>query len=193
MISQRVSMLDHAFAMLEKFAPKYKSEFFKVETLKIHGDGTPDGYTAGLLEPYADRPDYTGITSYTPEAQTEACLRGAKKGYDIHTHVAGDRTMRQTLDAYEAVRKAGYDELRLGLARITVGKTNLDWEEARRISLLKNRSDKYPLKPHVQEYLRRNDSLILIDVTNAEAASAGNGHAYFRKSPWVSSDILISL
>jgi esterase/lipase superfamily enzyme len=50
-----------------------------------------------------------------------------------------------------------------------------------------------PLKPHVNEYLRQNESLVLIDVTNAEAATAGNGHAYFRKSPWVSSDILISL
>lgn len=112
-IAQRQSMLDHAFAMLEKFAPKHKSEFFKVETFKVHGDGTPDGYTAGLLEPYADRPDYTGITSFKPEVQKEVCLKAAAKGYDIHTHVAGDRTMRQTLDAYEAVRKAGYDKLRL--------------------------------------------------------------------------------
>jgi esterase/lipase superfamily enzyme len=50
-----------------------------------------------------------------------------------------------------------------------------------------------PLKPHISEYIRRNESLILIDVTDAEAAAAGNGHAYFRKSPWVSSDILVSL
>jgi len=50
-----------------------------------------------------------------------------------------------------------------------------------------------PLKPHVSEYIRRNDSLVLIDVTDAESADAGNGHAYFRKSPWVSSDILIAL
>jgi hypothetical protein len=112
-IAQRESMLDHAFEMLAKYAPKHKSEFFKVETFKVHGDGTPDGHTAGLLEPYADRPDYTGITSFTPEVQAEACLKAAAKGYDIHTHVAGDRTMRQTLDAYEAVRKAGYDKLRL--------------------------------------------------------------------------------
>ena len=49
------------------------------------------------------------------------------------------------------------------------------------------------MKPHVSEYFRQNDTLVLIDVTNAEAAAAGNGHAYFRNSPWVSSDILISL
>ena len=50
-----------------------------------------------------------------------------------------------------------------------------------------------PLKPHVADYIRRHESLVLIDVTGAEASDAGNGHAYFRKSPWVSSDILISL
>ena len=36
--------------------------------------------------------------------------------------------------------------LRLGIADIILGKNTLDWEEARRISLLKNRSNKYPLK-----------------------------------------------
>jgi esterase/lipase superfamily enzyme len=50
-----------------------------------------------------------------------------------------------------------------------------------------------PLKPQVDEYLRKSKSLVLIDVTGAEAARAGNGHAYFRNSPWVSSDIFVSL
>ena len=50
-----------------------------------------------------------------------------------------------------------------------------------------------PLKPHVDKYLRKSESLVLIDVTGAEAATAGNGHAYFRNSPWVSSDIFVSL
>jgi esterase/lipase superfamily enzyme len=50
-----------------------------------------------------------------------------------------------------------------------------------------------PLKPQVDEYLRKSESLVLIDVTGAEAATAGNGHAYFRNSPWVSSDIFVSL
>ena len=33
----------------------------------------------------------------------------------------------------------------------------------------------------------------LINVTNAEGASSGNGHGYFRNSPWASSDILMTL
>lgn len=38
-----------------------------------------------------------------------------------------------------------------------------------------------------------SDHLSLIDVTDAEGSDTGNGHAYFRDSPWVSSDILIAL
>lgn len=45
----------------------------------------------------------------------------------------------------------------------------------------------------VLEYLQHTPDLHLIDVGNAENASAGNGHAYFRNSPWVSSDILMTL
>ena len=45
----------------------------------------------------------------------------------------------------------------------------------------------------VVEYLRKHRELILIDVTNAQSAVGGNGHAYFRKSPWVSSDVLMTL
>lgn len=37
------------------------------------------------------------------------------------------------------------------------------------------------------------DKITLINVTNAEAAGSKNGHGYFRRSPWVSSDILMTL
>lgn len=42
-------------------------------------------------------------------------------------------------------------------------------------------------------YLRKRQELVFIDVTDAESAATGNGHAYFRKSPWISSDILMTL
>ena len=70
----------------------------------------------------------------------------------------------------------------LGVSRWIFGRNRLGQMEKTRLK-----------KPHVTEYLRRNDTLVFIDVTNAEAATAGNGHAYFRNSPWVSSDIFISL
>lgn len=49
------------------------------------------------------------------------------------------------------------------------------------------------IKPVVADYLRGHHNLHLIDVTDAEGAASGNGHAYFRKSPWASSDILMTI
>ena len=42
-------------------------------------------------------------------------------------------------------------------------------------------------------YLRQNSNLILVNATDAPGANTGNGHAYFRKSPYTSSDILATL
>ncbi len=42
-------------------------------------------------------------------------------------------------------------------------------------------------------FLNSTEKLDAIDVTDAEQSDAGNGHAYFRQSPWASSDILSTL
>ncbi len=47
--------------------------------------------------------------------------------------------------------------------------------------------------PRVVKYLRDTENLAIVDVTKAERAEAGNGHWYFRDSPWVSSDVLVTL
>ena len=43
------------------------------------------------------------------------------------------------------------------------------------------------------DFLLANPSLQFIDVTEAADSTTGNGHAYLRKSPWVSSDLLTLL
>jgi esterase/lipase superfamily enzyme len=43
------------------------------------------------------------------------------------------------------------------------------------------------------EFLQANPSLQFVDVTRAAGSTTGNGHAYLRKSPWVSSDLLTLL
>jgi len=50
------------------------------------------------------------------------------------------------------------------------------------------------LANRVADYLHEREAdLSAIYVTAAEGATTGNGHAYFRDSPWVSSDILMTL
>lgn len=45
----------------------------------------------------------------------------------------------------------------------------------------------------VRTFLAETEGLSVIDVTDAEESDTGNGHAYFRKSPWASSDVLMTL
>jgi len=46
------------------------------------------------------------------------------------------------------------------------------------------------LSPQAIGYLSGTPELQIIDVTGIEGSTEGNGHGYFRTSPWVSSDIL---
>lgn len=48
-------------------------------------------------------------------------------------------------------------------------------------------------RPGVKEFFEQHPELVVVDVTDAEAGTAGSGHSYFRESPWVSSDILTTL
>ncbi|MHC4960124.1 MAG: alpha/beta hydrolase [Planctomycetota bacterium] len=48
------------------------------------------------------------------------------------------------------------------------------------------------VSPQQVAALRRLDKLALVSVQEAKGAAKGNGHGYFRKSPWVSSDILLT-
>ena len=50
-----------------------------------------------------------------------------------------------------------------------------------------------PPPPRVAEFLRAHPSLELVDVTGSAGSTTGNGHSFFRQSPWVSSDLLALL
>jgi hypothetical protein len=44
-----------------------------------------------------------------------------------------------------------------------------------------------------QAMIDHRDRVSFINVSEAEGASSGNGHGYFRASPWASSDLLMTL
>jgi esterase/lipase superfamily enzyme len=50
------------------------------------------------------------------------------------------------------------------------------------------------MTPQIRRLLTESkDYISVIDVSDAEGADTGNGHGYFRSSPWASSDILMTL
>jgi len=55
-------------------------------------------------------------------------------------------------------------------------------------------SDLVKMTPSIKQALLKNlDKIDFINVTPTEGASTGNGHGYFLSSPWVSSDVLMTL
>lgn len=54
--------------------------------------------------------------------------------------------------------------------------------------------DQESLPPAAHRLLTdHQDHISIIDVSDAEGSETGNGHGYFRDSPWASSDILMTL
>ncbi|HHY91030.1 MAG TPA: amidohydrolase family protein, partial [Clostridiales bacterium] len=67
-------------------------------------------YTGLLLEPYADRPDTTGIgvPIYPAEKIKAAVLAANKAGLSVRLHCIADGSVRMALDIFECSKKMGY-------------------------------------------------------------------------------------
>ncbi len=98
-------------------AAKANAPGINARILKIFGDGVVNAPadTGGLLAPYFGNvgseaaPNWqpggnTGGDYYPPNVISPLLLEAAKSGLDVHVHATGDRTVRQVLDAVQAVR-----------------------------------------------------------------------------------------
>lgn len=94
---------------VEKFRAvrdEVSSELVSVNVVKIIGDGTQGGYTAWLIEPYADKPDSTGASPFSEEQWHRLVGDVDAAGFDVHIHACGERTARVGLDAIERAMAA---------------------------------------------------------------------------------------
>jgi predicted amidohydrolase YtcJ len=96
---------------LDELAKKYRTEHVWFDTLKITIDSVIENQKAAMLEPYPTTGD-RGMLYLGSEAMEKVVLEAAKKGYGITVHTTGDRAVRETLNAAEALRKAGYKDTR---------------------------------------------------------------------------------
>lgn len=93
--------IDKAVETLTDIRKRIGSELVKVDTVKIIGDGSQAGYTAWLIEPYADMPDSTGGSPFTEEQWHQLIGMVDAAGFDVHVHACGERTARVALDSIE--------------------------------------------------------------------------------------------
>lgn len=95
--------------MLEKasvMAERYDSEWLSSGLVKVFYDGVLDSWTAVMVEPYADRPDWVGEPLFTPQQFIDLAVAIDKRGLQIAVHSIGDGAVRAVLNGYEAAQKA---------------------------------------------------------------------------------------
>jgi predicted amidohydrolase YtcJ len=97
-----ISMLDKASMM----ARRYNSEWLKSGYVKLFYDGVLEGWTAIMVEPYADKPEERPDPLFSPERFKELAIEIDRRGLQIAVHSIGDGATRAVLDGYEAARRA---------------------------------------------------------------------------------------
>ena len=97
--SVKAPPVDEAVAKLTDIRGRISTDLVHVGAVKIIGDGTQGGYTAWLIEPYADKPGFTGGSPFTEEQWHQLVREVDAAGFDVHVHACGERTARTALDS----------------------------------------------------------------------------------------------
>lgn len=82
----------------------YQGKHLRADTVKIFLDGTTEGHTALLLEPYADAPGLTGESLWDREVFLKTVERLDAEKFRVHIHAMGDGAVRLALDAFESAQ-----------------------------------------------------------------------------------------
>jgi predicted amidohydrolase YtcJ len=95
-----------ALEKASRMAERYRSEWLSSGFVKMFMDGVLDSWTAVMIEPYADRPDWRGEPLFEAERFAEIVTEADRRGLQIAVHAIGDGAVRTVLDGYEAARRA---------------------------------------------------------------------------------------
>ncbi|OBA60597.1 twin-arginine translocation pathway signal protein [Mycobacterium sp. 1100029.7] len=89
---------DGVTEQLAEVRDRVGSELVRADVVKVIGDGTQGGYTAWLIEPYADKPESCGSSPFS-EPQWQQLIRDVDAaGFDVHVHACGERTTATALN-----------------------------------------------------------------------------------------------
>jgi len=101
------------YVMLTGFDSELIYEWFKkgpeidsanlltIRSIKLNCDGALGSRGAWLLEPYSDRPDFSGMPTLSMDTVMKISREGLKHGFQICSHAIGDRSNKEILDRYE--------------------------------------------------------------------------------------------
>jgi esterase/lipase superfamily enzyme len=103
-------------------------------------------------------------------------------GSDLDLHLFGSYLVDGVLDVVDNLTVyASAKDKALGMSKWVFGRDRL----GQIVSI--------ELSEAATAFMRQNKNLVIVNATDSPGADTGNGHAYFRQSPWTSSDILATL
>src|SRR5690606_7267387 len=72
-----------------------------IRSIKLNCDGALGSRGAWLLEPYTDRPDFSGMATLSMDTVVKISREALKHNFQVCSHAIGDRANREILDRYE--------------------------------------------------------------------------------------------
>ncbi len=102
MLYPNIQSFDASVQMLHNMPPQNR---VKVAGVKIFLDGSPQGRTAWMREPYQGEDSYCGYGTLTDEVVTASFEKAAELGTQLIGHCNGDRAAQQFLDCLEQAEK----------------------------------------------------------------------------------------
>jgi predicted amidohydrolase YtcJ len=82
-------------------AQRYNSPMLRYMGLKSFVDGVTSTFTGFLLEPYADKPGFSGSANYPKENYARCAKIANENGFPVRLHCIGDAAVRWGLDIFE--------------------------------------------------------------------------------------------
>lgn len=90
----------YSAAQLDQFIQDQSAGRAKLDGAKMFQDGSIQGYTGALREPYYSKPDIRGKLVHPQESFNKEILDLHKRGFRIAIHGNGDKAIESILDAY---------------------------------------------------------------------------------------------
>lgn len=85
------------------------NHWLTVRSIKLNCDGALGSRGAWLLEPYTDRPDFSGMATFPMDSVLSTSRQALQSGFQVCSHAIGDRANQEILNRYEQAMKENPD------------------------------------------------------------------------------------
>lgn len=93
-----------AIEELHRFDRTYRSELFRVNTMKILYDGTLEAKSCAMFDGFLTEPENRGFELIPPDELNDFVKKVDDAGFHIHIHAIGNRAISDVLGALEALK-----------------------------------------------------------------------------------------